>query len=454
MNPTSHSRDDTDNDSARQPHRIALRGTILRFAGNPFDMPPEEALSADTDGVVVIEKGRISAVGSYDQMAHRLGDSIALVDHRGSLIGPGFIDTHVHYPQLGVIASYGEQLLTWLERYVFPEERRFAEQAYARRIASDFLDALLDQGTTTAAVYCTVHPESVEAFFDESTRRNTRMIAGKVLMDRNAPDYLRDTAQSGYDESRRLIDKWHGRGRQLYAVTPRFAPTSTEAQLKLAGTLLDTAPDLFMQTHLLETVQEEEWVRSLFPHRTGYLDVYDKAGLVRPRSIFGHAVHVSEQDLTRCAHAGCTLAHCPTSNAFLGSGAFRLFDAMRPDRRVHVGLGTDIGGGNSLSMLRVMNDAYCAAQSHGTSLHPVQAYWLATAGAAQALGLQDRIGQVEPGLEADLCVLDPCATPLMAQRTKRAETISDLLFALSMLGDDRAVSATYVMGRLHRRFTP
>ncbi|BAT19332.1 guanine deaminase [Asaia bogorensis] len=434
--------------------RLALRGTVLRFVGNPFDMLPDEALSVDTDGLVIIENGRISAVGSYDQLAPGLKDDSAVIDHRGSLIGPGFIDTHVHYPQLGVIASYGEQLLTWLERYVFPEERRFAEQAYARRIASDFLDNLLHQGTTTAAVYCTVHPESVEAFFSESTRRNTRMIAGKVLMDRNAPDYLRDTAQGGYDESRRLIDKWHGRGRQLYAVTPRFAPTSTEAQLDLAGALLDTAPDLFMQTHLLETLREEEWVRSLFPHRTGYLDVYDKAGLVRPRSIFGHAVHVNEQDLTRCAHAGCTLAHCPTSNAFLGSGAFRLFDAMRPDRRVHVGLGTDIGGGNSLSMLRVMNDAYCAAQSHGTSLHPVQAYWLATAGAAQALGLQHQIGQVEPGLEADLCVMDPYATPLMAQRAKRAETVSDLLFALSMLGDDRAISATYVMGLRHQRPTP
>ncbi|GBQ87282.1 guanine deaminase [Asaia krungthepensis] len=431
--------------------RLALRGTTLRFAGNPFDMPPEEALITDSDGVVVIEEGHITAVGSYRAIGADLPRDMPVIDHRSQLIGPGFIDAHVHYPQLGVIASYGEQLLTWLERYVFPEERRFAEQAYAARIASSFLDQLLDHGTTTAAVYCTVHPESADAFFEESQKRNTRMIAGKVLMDRNAPDYLRDSAREGYDQSRDLIARWHGHGRQLYAVTPRFAPTSTEEQLELAGALLDTAPDLFMQTHLLETRREAEWVASLFPQRSGYLDVYDHARLVRPRSIFGHAVHVSEQDLTRCAHAGCTLAHCPTSNAFLGSGAFRIFEALRRDRPVHVALGTDIGGGNSLSMLRVMNDAYCAAQAHDTTLHPVQAYWLATAGAAQALGLQGVIGELEPGREADLCVLDPFATPLMAQRAQRAEKTSDLLFALSMLGDERAIAATYVMGRRHER---
>lgn len=430
---------------------LALRGTTLRFVGNPFDMPPEEALKADTNGLVVIENGYITAVGSYDAISPRLPPSLPVTDHRGHLIGPGFIDAHVHYPQLGVIASYGEQLLSWLDRYVFPEERRFADCAYATAIASSFLDSLLDHGTTTAAVYCTVHPESVDAFFTESDKRNTRMIAGKVLMDRNAPDYLRDTAQQGFDQSLRLIDHWHGTGRQLYAVTPRFAPTSTEEQLILAGALLNTSPDLFMQTHLLETVQEEKWVRTLFPHRAGYLDVYDHAGLVRPRSIFGHAVHMNERDFACCAHKGCTLAHCPTSNAFLGSGAFRLFDALRADRRVHVALGTDIGGGNSLSMLRVMNDAYCAAQSHQTSLHPIQAYWLATAGAADALGLENRIGRLEIGREADLCALDPYATPLLKQRAERAETVSDLLFALSMLGDDRSIAATYVMGRRHVR---
>ncbi|RUT25064.1 guanine deaminase [Asaia sp. W19] len=429
---------------------LALRGTTLRFVGNPFEMPPEEALRAEPGSVVVIEKGRIAAIGAWETLRRTLPPDMTVIDHGACLIGPGFIDAHVHYPQFGVIASYGEQLLSWLERYVFPEEHRFAEPAYAHRVASMFLDTLLTQGTTTAAVYCTVHPESVEAFFTESRSRNTRMIAGKVLMDRNAPDYLRDTARSGYDQSHALIEKWHGKGRAHYAVTPRFAPTSTEEQLELAGALLDTAPDLFMQTHLLETVQEELWVRALFPHRRSYLDVYDKAGLVRPRSIFGHAVHVTEQDLTRCAHSGCTLAHCPTSNAFLGSGAFRLLDAVKRDRPVHVALGTDIGGGNSLSMLRVMNDAYTAAQAHGTSLHPVQSYWLATTGAARALGLDALIGQLEPGIEADLCVLDPMATPILRQRSERAENASDLLFALSMLGDDRAIAATYVMGERHR----
>lgn len=430
---------------------LALRGTTLRFVGNPFDMPPDEALEADTNGVVVIENGHITAVGSHDALGPRLPRGLPIIDHRGKLIGPGFIDTHVHYPQLGVIASYGEQLLSWLERYVFPEESRFAEPAYAGAIASGFLDHLLDHGTTTAAVYCTVHPESADVFFSESSKRNTRMIAGKVLMDRNAPEALLDTALRGYDESRELIERWHGNGRQLYAVTPRFAPTSSEEQLALAGALLDSDASLFMQTHLLETVQEAEWVQALFPNRSGYLDVYDHAGLVRPRSIFGHAVHMHERDFACCAHKGCTLAHCPTSNAFLGSGAFRLFDAMKADRRVRVALGSDIGGGNSLSMLRVMNDAYCAAQVHGTSLHPVQAYWLATTGASKALGLDGQIGRLAPGMEADLCILDPFATPLMKQRAERAQTIADLLFALSMLGDDRAIAATYVMGRRHTR---
>lgn len=431
--------------SASQPD-LALRGTLLRFRGDPFEMPPDEALDIETDGIVLIRDGHIVETGPFARLKDRLPPGTGLHDYSNCLIGPGFIDAHVHYPQFGVIASYGEQLLSWLERYVFPEERRFSDSGYATQIASAFLDALLANGTTTACVYCTVHPESVDAFFSESQRRNTRMIAGKVLMDRNAPDFLCDTAQSGYDQSRALIERWHDRGRQLYAVTPRFAPTSTREQLALAGALLDTSATLFMQTHLLETTAEERWVRSLFPERRSYLDVYDHAGLVRPRSVFGHAVHIHDADLHRCHDAGCAIAHCPTSNAFLGSGAFDLFEALRPDRRVHVALGSDIGGGNALSMLRGMNDAYCAAQSHDRRLHPVQAYWLATLGAARALGLEASIGHLTPGIEADLCILDPFCTPVLAQRSARAESVADLLFALSMLGDDRAVRATYVMG--------
>ncbi|AQS87301.1 guanine deaminase [Neoasaia chiangmaiensis NBRC 101099] len=431
----------------------AIRGTILRFRHDPFQGPPDEALLVEQDGLIAIADGKIQQVGPYSILHETLPADTAIDDHRGCLIGPGFIDAHVHFPQLRVIASYGEQLLTWLNRYVFPEEARFSDPDYAATIAREFLDALLRAGTTTAAVYCTVHPQSVEAFFQESTRRNTRMIAGKVLMDRNAPDNLRDTAQTGYDQSLALLRRWHGKGRQLYAVTPRFAPTSTPEQLDLAGTLLDAAPDVFMQTHLLETRAEEEWVRALFPDRRGYLDVYAHAGLVRPRAIFGHAVHMTEHDRHQCHDAGCGIAHCPGSNQFLGSGRFDLAAAMRADRPLRVAFGSDIGAGDNISMLRVANDGYKVAQGRGVSLHPAQAYWLATTGASHALYLDHLVGRIAPGLEADLCVLDPAASPMTAQRCARAETTDELLFALMMLGDERNVRATYVAGQPVERAT-
>jgi len=429
----------------------AIRGPLLGFRADPFTVPPDDALHYETDALILIRNGIIEATGPYATLRHHLPENTPQDHYPNHLITAGFIDTHVHYPQLPVIASYGEQLLTWLERYVFPTEKQFRNPDHAATIARAFLTELLTAGTTTAAVYCTVHPESVNAFFQESERLNTRMIAGKVLMDRNAPPYLRDTAQTGYDDSAALIRKWHRNGRQLYAVTPRFAPTSTEEQLDLAGTLLKQDDSLFMQTHLLETVAEEEWVRSLFPNRRSYLDVYDHAGLLRPRSIFGHAVHAQEADFCRCHETGSALSHCPTSNMFLGSGHFRLFDALRPDRRVKTGIGSDVAGGNALSMLRVLNDAYKVAQIQGQSLHPAQALWLATVGGAQALGLENTIGRIAPGMEADIVVLNPRATSLQKLRTECAESVSDLLFALTMLGDDRNVAATYIYGR---RFRP
>ncbi|GBQ53926.1 guanine deaminase [Acidomonas methanolica] len=428
-----------------------LRGSLLRFRHDPFAHGPfsgaaEEALDIEPDGLLLIENGKIAQIGPYGVLRPTLPPDLPEDDHSGCLIGPGFIDAHVHYPQLRAVASYGEQLLTWLTRYIFPEETRFSDPAYAAEVARIFLDQLLSTGTTTAAVYCTVHPESVEAFFAESARRNTRMIAGKVLMDRNAPDALCDTAQTGYDQSRLLIDRWHGTGRQLYAVTPRFAPTSTPEQLRLAGILLDETPGLYMQTHLLETQTEEAWVRRLFPDRSGYLDVYAHAGLVRPRAIFGHGVHLSGHDRHHCHDARCAIAHCPRSNLFLGSGNFDLFAALDPGRPVRVALGSDVGAGDSLSILRVMNEAYKVAHARGNRLHPAQSYWLATTGAACALELSGVIGELAPGIEADLCVLDPAATPLSAERVSRAESWNDVLFALTMLGDDRHVRATYVAG--------
>ncbi|QHC36071.1 guanine deaminase [Komagataeibacter xylinus] len=430
----------------------ALRGHIVTFRGNPFLMPATDALVEEPDGLVVITDGRITHVGPYGETVAHLPPGTDVTDYRGCLISAGFVDTHVHYPQLPMIAAYGEQLLEWLERYTFPTERRFADGEYAATIARTFLRELLRCGTTTAAVYCTVHPQSVDAFFTESSRLGTLMVAGKVLMDRNAPDFLRDTAQRGYDESRALIERWHGKNRQFYAVTPRFAPTSTPEQLELAGALLAQDETLFMQTHLAENRAEVAWVAELFPNSRSYLDVYDRAGLVRPRSVMGHGIYVDEQDLCRCHESGCALAHCPTSNLFLGSGAFRLFDVMDAKRPVRTGLGTDIGAGTSLSHLQSMNEAYKIAQMNGHRLHPVQAFWLATQGGAHALHLDGRIGTVAAGMDADLCILDPKATPLQALRTEMCDNTADLLFTLMMLGDDRSIRATYAGGiKVHDR---
>ncbi len=424
----------------------AIRGQAVSFAGDPFREPVDRCLVHHEDALIVVRDGRIAAFGPYATTRDRLPAGVEPTHYARELIVPGFVDAHVHYPQLGMIGSYGEHLLGWLERYTFPAEARFADRAHADRMAALFLRELLRNGTTTAAVYCTVHPGSVEAFFEESERFDTRMLAGKVLMDRNAPAALLDTAQRGYDESTALIRRWHGRGRQHYCVTPRFAATSTEAQLETAAALMREHDGLFLQTHLCESEAEIAWVRELFPERASYLDVYDQAGLVGPRSIFGHAIHVSEHDLCTCHARDTSLAHCPSSNLFLGSGLFRLFDALDPRRPIRVGLGSDIGAGTSLSQLRTLGEAYKVAALQDRKLDAVRAFHLATAGGARALHLDDRIGRIEAGHDADLCVLDPHATPLMALRAERSQDVADLLFTLMTLGDDRAVRATYVAG--------
>lgn len=424
----------------------ALRGQVVSFHDDPFAGVSANCLMYEPDGLVIIRDGRIEAVGPYDALCGMLPDTAIVVSYPDAIISAGFIDAHVHYPQLQMIGAYGAQLLEWLDRYVFPAELAFADMAHAERVAKTFLRELLRAGTTTAAVYCTVHPHSVDAFFAESARFNTRMIAGKVLMDRHAPPSLLDTAQRGYDESLALIRRWHGHGRQLYAVTPRFAPSCSPAQLDAAADLLRRADGLFLQTHLAENLTEVEWVKALFPESASYLDVYEKAGLVGKRSIFGHAIHLQEQDFCTCHRTGAALAHCPTSNRFLGSGEFRLFDALDPRRPVRVALGTDVGAGTSLSQLATLNEAYKTAQSLGRPLDAIQAFWLATLGGARALRLDDRIGRVAPGYEADLCVLDLKATPLLAFRTGFCDSVEELLFTLMTLGDDRVVRATWVAG--------
>jgi guanine deaminase len=425
----------------------ALRGDAVTFRADPFEQPSAESLVFQEDALILVENGRIAAFGSHAATRHLVPAHVAVTHYRDSLISAGFVDAHVHYPQMQVIGSYGAELLDWLTTYTFVEEQKFADSGHATEVAGRFLKELLRAGTTTAMVYCTVHPQSVEAFFAESKRWNTRMVAGKVLMDRNAPAALLDTAQSGYDQSLALIERWHGRGRQHYCVTPRFAPTSTEAQLDAAGALLKTRDDLFLQTHLCENLKEIEWVRELFPARASYLDVYAHAGLVGRRSVFGHAVHMHEQDFCTCHLAGAALAHCPTSNLFLGSGLFRLFEATDPTRPVRVGLGTDVGGGTSLSQLQTLNEAYKVAALNGRKLDAVQAFYLATLGGARALYLDDRIGKIAVGHDADLCVLDLTATPLIDFRMRACRDIVERLFVLMTLGDDRAVRATWVAGK-------
>ncbi|GAB6843464.1 guanine deaminase [Methylorubrum rhodinum] len=431
--------------SSRPPESVrALRGQAASLTGNPF--LAEGCLQHIADALILIEDGRIAAVGDFSESAHRIPAGTEIVAYENALILPGLIDTHVHYPQLQMIASYGEQLLAWLEKYTFPAELQFADRAHAERVAKLFFREILGAGTTTAMVYCTVHPGSVEAFFAESERFNTRMIAGKVLMDRNAPAALLDTAQRGYDESKALIARWHGHGRQHYAVTPRFAPSCTQAQLEAAGTLLKEHENLFLQTHLCENTDEIAWVRELFPERNSYLDVYAQAGLVGPRSVLGHAIHVSEEDFCTCHATGAAIAHCPTSNGFLGSGLFQLFDALDPRRPVRVGLGTDVGAGTTLSLLKTLGDAYKVAALRGTKLDGTKALWLATLGGAEALRLDDRIGRIAPGYDADLCVLDLAASPLLGFRTGTCTSIEELLFVLQTLGDHRTVRATWVAG--------
>ena len=429
-----------------------LRGTIVTCCDDPFLTDPATALHVETDGVVICRNGMIEAAGPAAALLPSVPAGVPVATYPGCLIGPGFIDTHVHYVQTGMVASYGAQLLDWLERYAFPAELEFASESHAAATAKVFCDELLRNGTTTALVFCAVYPQSVDALFAEAERRGMRLIAGKVLMDRNAPEALRDTPQQGYDDSKALIGRWHKRGRSLYAITPRFAGTSTPEQLDAAGTLRREYPDVLVQTHIAENRREVAWTAALFPTAKNYLDVYDRHGLIGRRAVLAHGIHLGEDELCRCHESGTALAHCPISNLFLGSGLFRVGDAKDRKRPVHVGLGTDIGGGTSFSLLATMGAAYQIAQLGGRSLSAVEAFYLATLGGARALALDDRIGAIMPGREADVTVLDPNATPLLTLRNARASSVEDMLFALMMLGDDRAVRATYIAGRLaHER---
>ena len=424
----------------------AIRGRLVWFDADPAEAGPA-AVHDIEDGLVAIgDDGLIEAVGEARHLLSDLAPGTQITDHRPHLVLPGLIDTHIHFPQTQVIASFGTQLLDWLARYTFVEEQRFADPAHAERVAAFFLDELARNGTTTACVYCTVHPGSVEALFAQARRRGLRLIAGKVMMDRGAPAALLDTPERGYRESEALLERWHGRDRLGYVISPRFAPTSSEAQLEAAGALMRAHPGAWLQTHLSENRAELAAVAALFPDARDYTDVYDRFGLLGSRSLFGHCIHLSPRERARLAESGSVACFCPTSNLFIGSGLFDAAAARTAGMRL--GLATDVGGGTSYSMLRTAAAAYDVLQLQGQTLKPLSAFWQLTAGNAAALGLEDRIGRLTAGMEADLVVLDPAATLAMAHRLERLEgDLAGTLFLTMILGDDRAVAATYVQGR-------
>ncbi|WP_407333883.1 guanine deaminase [Enterovibrio sp. 27052020O] len=423
----------------------AFRAAILHSIANPTDVGLEDSYQYFEDGILLVADGHIVNVGHAEDMLPTLDPSIDIIELENKLITPGFIDTHIHYPQTGMIAAYGAQLIDWLNNYTFPEEKRFEDDDYARDVAVHFLDELARNGTTTALVFGTVHKSSVDVFFQEVAKRNLRMIAGKVLMDRNAPDDLTDTPESGYADSKALIEKWHNKGRLHYAITPRFAPTSTSEQLHLAGKLLKEYPDVYLHTHLSENHNEIEWVAELFPDSKNYLDVYDSHGLLSSRSVFAHGIHLCDQECTRLAETDSAVAFCPTSNLFLGSGLFPLDDMEA--KGIKVGMGTDVGAGTSFSLLQTMSEAYKVMQLQGKKLHPLKSLYQATLGGAKALSLDHMIGNFDTGKEADFVVLDLHATQLMKFRMEHAHSLEDKLFVLMTLGDDRAVFDTYSYGQ-------
>ncbi len=423
--------------------KTLLLGQTLSFSGNPLRGPWEAVSHHNSAGAILIADGVITDIGDSPTMraAHPDADT---VNYGDALIHAGFIDAHMHYPQTRMIASWGKQLIDWLNTYTFPEESRFEDRAYADAVAADTLDIALANGTTTLTSFCTIHPQSVDAFFEAAAARNMAVVAGKTCMDRNAPATLQDTAQTAYDDSKALLEKWHGRGRASYAITPRFSPTSTPDQLDALGALWAENPDCLMQTHLSEQHPEIAWVKDLFPQARDYLDTYEAHGLIGPKGLYGHAIHLDPREVDRLAEVGAAVVHCPTSNTFIGSG---LCDVMGLARKaVTVGLATDTGGGSSFSMLRTMAAAYEIGQLRGDVLHAAQLMWLATEGSAAALHKCSQIGRLAVGAAADITVLDLAATPVIAQRAAQAETFWDQLFPTIMMGDDRSVRDVWVAG--------
>ena len=416
--------------------RLALKGRVLTFTDSPDNYNYWET------GCVIIEGGVITSVG--DRKSVLIPDNALIVDYGKDLILPGFVDGHAHYPQMNVIASFGAKLIDWLNNFTFPEEAKFSDRSYASGIAKFFLSELLRNGYTTSSVFCTTHPQSVDEFFSQADQLGLRMIAGKVLMDRNGPESLLDTAQSGYDQSRTLIDKWHRKNRSLYAITPRFAPTSTPEQLEVSGALYKECEGVYIQSHVAENVDEISWVAQLFPQMTSYLDVYSQFGLLGPRALYGHGIHFSNIDIEMVRDTDTSIIHCPTSNLFLGSGLFE-YQKFK-EAGVRVALGTDVGGGSTLSPFATMKAAYEIAQFDNYSLTPFEAFYMLTIGGAEALHLEDKIGRIAPGYEADLTIINLESTDIIKNRIKHSNELAEILFLQIILADDRAIRATYANG--------
>lgn len=425
--------------------KLLIRGRVLTFRDEPQSLDDSQSYRYIEDGAVLVENGRIARLGDYAEISAEAGSDVKVADHRPHLILPGFIDTHIHYPQTQVVASYAANLLEWLNTYTFVAEQKFADEQHAEFIAERFLDELIRHGTTTAVAYCSVHPQSVDAYFRASQHRNMRMLGGKVMMDRNAPPALCDTAQSGYDESKQLIARWHGKDRLDYVITPRFAITSTPEQLELSGALAREHPECFIQTHLSENHDEIAFTKTLYPDSPDYLGIYEHYGLLGSKTLLGHSIHLEEREVQVMAETGAIAVFCPTSNLFLGSG---LFDRDRLKASgVRMAVATDVGGGTSFSMLRTMDEGYKILQLREQRLNPFQSFYMMTLGNARALSMEDKIGTLDEGTEADIVVLDSAATSPMRLRMAAGATLEQELFLLQTVGDDRAIVETYIAGK-------
>ena len=430
-------------------YHTAIRGAFFDITA-PAESPDQIAANSRyiADGVLFLRDGRVVSLHSWQEGEPWLDPHKGYTDLRGKLILPGFVDTHVHYPQTEMIGAFGEQLLEWLTTYTFPMERQFADAAHAARVAELFLDQLISNGTTTALVFCTVHPQSVDALFTAASARNMRLIAGKVMMDRNAPDYLTETAEQSYQQCRALIQRWHHHGRLGYAITPRFAPTSSPQLLEAARQLRDAFPDTWFQTHLSENPDEVAWVSNLWPEHNSYLDVYHHYRLTGKRSLFAHAIHLQDKEWQQLHDTDSSVAFCPTSNLFLGSGLFRIASCWQ--HRVRMGIGTDVGAGTTFSMLRTLGEAYKVGQLQSYKLRACEAFYHATLGGAHALHLDAFIGNFQPGKEADFVVIDPAASPLQQRLAARCADIYEQLFMLMTVGDDRNIAQTWINGECLR----